>query len=733
MTSKIFLLTLLLSSSLFADKPAHYVGDKSCVACHAKEHKAWKGSHHKLAMMEANETSVKADFNNTTFNYNGIISSFYKKDGKFMVQTDGPDGKLHDYEISYTFGVYPLQQYMIKFPKGMIQVLDPTWDSRSKEEGGQRWYHIHKDDNVTAGDPLHWTGPNMNWNYMCADCHSTDLKKNYDAKKKEYHTTWNSINVSCEACHGPASIHLSWVKNKEQNLSNKGFPHTFGKSVKPWRERSETLKSFLQKQELNVCAKCHSRRSQLDDGFVPGDAFHDHYLPVGLDNNLYFPDGKIDDEVYMYNSFLQSKMYEAGVKCSDCHDAHSLERKGVGDKVCFSCHQSATYTAPSHHKHKSASKGASCISCHMPARTYMGVDSRNDHSFRVPRPDVSVEHPEVPNACNLCHTDKDATWATDAMKKWYGKVPLGKQNFSHALSSLRKNAADSPKELYAVLMSNAPTIAKAAVTEYLGNYPSKQTYMTTLQMLRNSDPMVRRSALIALEGFPLKMRIKETFKMLDDKIKIVRIEAARQLSTLKMGDLDAARKKKIETVLLEYKKTLDFTAERPETQLSLARYYEVEGSYEKAKVAYIEALRLQPIFVPAYINFSHFYQQRGQEKEAKKVLDEGIKKLPEMAVLYHTLGLWYVRAKEVDKANENLKRAFILDKSNARFAYIYAVSVGEKSPKKAIRILEKAYTLHEGDTGIISALSYYHKAIGNAEKSSAYEKKAKALQNFSVR
>ena len=730
--SKKIVIVLSLISSLFASE-ATYVGEKSCVQCHSDETHAWQGSHHDMAMMVANEESVKADFNNSTFNYNGIISTFYKKDGKFMVQTDGPDGKLHDYEISYTFGIYPLQQYMIKFPDGKIQVLDPTWDNRSKEEGGQRWYHIHPDDNVTAGDPLHWTGPNMNWNYMCADCHSTNLKKNYDAETKQYHTSYDIINVSCEACHGPASDHLKWTKNQDENVTAKGFPVSFKSSKKPWREKSDTLKSFIQEKELNVCAKCHSRRSQLDDDYVPGDAFHDHYLPVKLDNGLYFPDGKIDDEVYVYNSFLQSKMYAEGVTCTDCHDAHSLERKGVGDKVCFSCHQSDTYTATSHHKHKERSTGSSCIACHMPARTYMGVDSRNDHSFRVPRPDISVESKEVPNACNLCHTDKEASWSVDAMKKWYGKVPVGHQNFSHALKSLRSNAPDAPKSLYEVLTSDAPTLAKATVTEYLGNYPSKQTYITTLQMLRNNDPMVRRSALFALEYFPLKMRIKETFKMLEDSVKVVRTEAARQLMSIPVGDLDEVRKKTYEKVLLEYKNTLIFTAERPETQLSIARLHELEGKPDEAQKAYEEALRLQQQFVPAYINYSNFFKNEGKEQEAKEVIERGIKVLPKMAMLHHTLGLWYVRAKMSGEAEQSLKKASQLDKSNARFAYVYAVSVGEKSPKKAIKILEKTYTMHQGDISIISALAYYYKVTGNVEKSAAYEKKAKYLQNFSVR
>jgi len=493
-----FVLFTLLLSALVADNNATYVGDRSCIACHAKEVKEWKGSHHDLAMMEADEDSVKADFNNSIFTYNGMVSTFYKKDGKYMVNTEGPDGRLHDYEISYTFGIYPLQQYMIKFPDGKVQVLDPTWDNRSKEEGGQRWYHIHPDENVTAGDVLHWTGPNMNWNYMCADCHSTNLKKNYDAQTRSYHTTWDVINVSCEACHGPASEHIAWAKSKEKKLPHHGFSLSMQYKKGRWDVNTTTLKAEINRQEIEVCAKCHSRRTQLDEGFKPGEKFHEHYLPVTIDEGLYFPDGKIEDEVYVYNSFLQSKMYAKGVTCSDCHNPHTLNRRAEGDKVCFQCHKEQKYTAKKHHFHKEGSSGASCVNCHMPPRIYMGVDSRNDHSFRIPRPDISVAMPEVPNACNICHKDRNASWAADAVKKWYGKVPVGEQNFAHALQSLRHNMEDAPKQLYALLTSDAPTLAKATAIGYLGNYPAKQTYMTVLQMLRRSDAMTRRKALEAL-------------------------------------------------------------------------------------------------------------------------------------------------------------------------------------------------------------------------------------------
>ena len=725
---KIMLIILLFSITLYANK-AHYVGDKECISCHVKENHEWVGSHHDQAMMVADEYSVKADFNNTIFNYNGIISKFYKKNGKFMVETDGPDGKLHKYEIAYTFGIYPLQQYMIKFPDGKIQVLDPTWDNRSKAEGGQRWYHIHQDDNVTAGDPLHWTGPNMNWNYMCADCHSTNIKKNYDAESKSYNTTWALINVSCEACHGPASEHLLWSKKQKTSVKNKGFTQNFQTSTKPWRERSATLKAMMQKQELNVCAKCHSRRTQVSDDFKAGDKFSDHYLNVTLAENLYFSDGKIKDEVYVYNSFLQSKMYEEGVTCSDCHNVHSLKRKGVGDSVCFSCHTQAMYENKIHTKHENNEAG--CISCHMPSRIYMGVDERNDHSFRIPRPDLSVNS-KIPNACNNCHKDKSASWADKAMKKWYKNTPIGKQNFSHDLSNLRKNSKYAGDSLYKILLGTSPQIAKVTAITYLGRFPSKQTYTTTMQLLRNKVPAIRLAALKALESFPVKLRVRETFKLLDDKEMPVRIEAARQLSFIDRGELDDATSLKLKTAIAEYEKTLLFNADRAESQTALATLYTNLKEYSKAETAYIEALRIQKKYVPAYVNYASFLHKSRRDKEAYTLLTKGLEELGDSAALHHSLGLYYTRHKENIKALESLKIAANLEKNNEIYQYVYAVALSRTDIKKAINILQDSLAKYTGDLKILYALAYYYKKIGSNEQAKIYQEQADRIADFII-
>lgn len=725
-----YLLILLFPLFLYGS----YVGDEACKKCHAKEHKEWQGSHHDLAMKEVTSKNVLGDFNNATYSLNGTTSSFYKRGKKFFIKTDGEDGKLHEYEVLYTFGIYPLQQYLLKFSDGRFQIPDIAWDSRTKKEGGQRWFHIHADKVIKAGDVLHWSGPNFNWNYMCADCHSTNLKKNYDVSTQSYTTTFDSINVSCEACHGPASEHLQWAKNPTKNDGTLRAGLTIDLSAfskKRWKIEPQSGKPKLLEpidhSETELCAKCHSRRSTLDDNFVAGDTYENHYVPATLSETLYFSDGKIKDEVYVYGSFKQSKMYEAGVTCSDCHNSHTLERHAVGDNVCNQCHRRVDYDSQKHHKHSQGSAG--CIDCHMPARTYMGVDERNDHSFRVPRPDLSAET-DIPNACNNCHKDKDALWASESMKKWYGETPKGKQNFSHSFNALNKNSENALQSLYDVLLSDAPTIAKATTVGYLGRYPSKQTYTTTLQMLEKSDATLRLNALRALESFPLQYRVQKTFEMLDDPIKMVRVEAARQLSSIPQGQMDSKKEKKLQKAIAEYKETLIYNGERPESQTALGTLYDNLGDSVAAESAFKEAIRLQIQYIPAYINYAQYFQKRGDEKELKKIVQQGLKVLPDGALLHHTLGLHYIRVKEQEKALISLAEAAKLEPQNARYQYVYAVALAQENTNAAIDILEKSLLLHTGDVETLFALSYYHKQLGNNAKAEYYRQKAEKISRF---
>ncbi len=458
-----------------------FTGSMSCQKCHNSEYTQWMTSHHQLAMQKANDQSVLGSFSNSQFNYSnsqfnyrGITSRFYRKGDRFFVETDGPEGKLAEYEIIYTFGVTPLQQYLVKLDNGRLQALSIAWDSRTKSAGGQRWYHLYNDDypddNINSSHPLHWTKTSQNWNYVCADCHSTQLKRKFS--ENQYHTTWSEINVACEACHGPGKNHILWADSGgKSSISRKGLSIQFTErqgvswimdSLTGNAKRSQENKN---RTEIEVCGRCHSRRTPLTDGNLEADAVSqkllDRYRLQLLTENNYHPDGQPKDETYVYGSFLQSKMHQAGVTCSDCHNPHSLKPRQTGNGVCLQCHSTEKFNSSTHHFHSTLTSGGQCMECHAPAQHYMTVDRRHDHSFRIPRPDLSITT-GTPNACNNCHKDKDAQWAAGHIRKWYGTDhKSGHQVYAEPFFNARKGHPAAGRHLQELAVDNSiPDIAR---------------------------------------------------------------------------------------------------------------------------------------------------------------------------------------------------------------------------------------------------------------------------------
>ena len=703
-----------------------YVGKEQCATCHAQEAEAWSHSDHALAMQEASDKSVLGNFNDPKFTKDGVTSAFYKKDGKFYVRTDGPDGKLHDYELSYTFGYYPLQQYLVPFPNGRLQSLVLAWDSRAKDQGGQHWFHLYPNQKMPNTDPLHWTGPNQTWNFMCADCHSTNLRPNYDLAKNSYDTTWSEINVSCEQCHGPGSQHVAWARARK-NSTDKKVEGPNGLTVdlrtpdgswwlmKPgdvtmhWKGQPRT------RTELETCAPCHSRRRPIVSHYEPGQHFLDAYVPSLLEEGVYFADGQILEEDYEYGSFLQSKMYQKGVSCSDCHDPHTGKLPPVSlNQACGKCHLLAKFGAPEHHHHKAGSTGALCVNCHMPAKTYMVVDVRRDHSFRVPRPDFSVTH-GTPNACTQCHRDKPAKWAADAVVKWYGANRRQEPRFVAAMDAGRRGTLTAEKQLAALITdSEQPGIARATALSLLPQYVTSITFPAIQAGLNDTDALVRREAIRALEPLPPRDRLELAGPLLADPIRSVRIEAARLLAGTPSDLLQAEVKSSLDRATSEYIASEMATAERPESHINLALFDTQMGHVSEAENELQTALRLDPGSVPAMVNLADLYRMQNRDDQSEQWLEKAVAVAPDAAEPIHALGLLKVRQKQYPEALGLLARAAALLPGNVRYSYVYAVALNStRQTKKAITILEQAHNRRPADRDVLLALTTIERDSGN--------------------
>jgi predicted CXXCH cytochrome family protein len=550
----VVMLTLPEPMGARADQPAAFVGAQACAGCHTAQFDAWKGSHHALAMQLATTATVLGDIADARLEHFGVTTTFYRNGEKFMVRADGPDGALHDYPIAYTFGVYPLQQYLIGFPGGRLQALGIAWDSRPKEQGGQRWFELYPGQQLKPGDPLHWTGRDQTWNYQCADCHSTDLKKNYDLASNTYATSWTDLDVGCEACHGPGSRHVAWAK---AHTEGSAYPSGTDASrmgltnwLKPtdighWEMNPETgiarRTEKLVSTELETCAACHSRRKVIANNPTPGAPYLDAYLPALLESGLYRADGQIDGEVYEYGSFLQSRMHAAGVACANCHDPHSAKLRAEGNALCAQCHLPEKFDVAAHHHHRPGSTGGQCVNCHMPTKNYMVIDARRDHSIRVPRPDLSVSL-GTPNACTQCHADRPAQWATETVAGWYPGGPKTNAHYGTALHAGRIGTADAEQQLDRLILDQRqPAIPRASALPLLAPYASPASEPAIKAAIRDPDPLVRAAAPRALPGTPPPRLADAAAPLLSDPVRAVRIEAARALAATDLLALQGAR------------------------------------------------------------------------------------------------------------------------------------------------------------------------------------------------
>ncbi|MDE0959389.1 MAG: tetratricopeptide repeat protein [Planctomycetota bacterium] len=714
--SSLISLTLLWMGSLGAQQPPTHVGRAVCASCHQGEHSRWSGSHHDLSMLEVSDPASRAPFDGTEVSSGGVLSRFLQVDERPVIEVEDSSGKK-TLPVRYFFGTSPCQQVLVEGEKGRLQSFPIAW-ATPEAAGGARWYPLFPDEKTPAGDPLHWSGVLNNWNHMCAECHSTGMVKNYDLESDSFNTHWQELDVSCEACHGPGSDHVTWAKaTKEEReepryrRSPKGLPVQFHRDQATWvRPAGEKVARRSPKRihhdETETCARCHSRRTALVDGSVPGTPLSETHLLSLLDTSLYHPDGQILDEVYVHGSFLQSRMYAEGVTCSDCHEPHGGKLHIEGNSLCIGCHDPAIYDLPSHHHHTPKSTGASCIECHMVSRTYMGVDPRRDHSFRVPRPDLSIRI-GTPNACNDCHQDKENYWAAEKVREWFPDGRSGDFHWGEALHAARNNSPVAPELIRMVLEDEkTPGIVRATALAELTPFLNRTNSDLLSRSFTDSDPLVRRQAALALDGLPLEQTYGVLLDLLRDSSRIVRTVAAELLSPIQRelsADPQGAGLQ-LSRVLAEYISMQEINGDRPESHVNLGALATRRGDIEEAIRCYQEALKRTPSFGPASVNLADAFRTLDRDAEGIEVLQQAIERVPDDAGLHHALGLALVRVGKKEQALVALAQAVQLAPQSPRYALVHAVALDDGGQtKQAIAALQKARLLHPDDRWLKAA------------------------------
>ena len=529
---------------------------------------------------------------------------------------------------------------------------------------------------------------------MCAECHSTNLDKNYNAATDTFATAWSEINVGCEACHGPASNHVqmaaSGTLTSEHglllDLDDAGYTTWDMDVQRGIAARSEPrMRPPVQPE---ACGRCHSRRSVVADDYEYGLALLDTHMPSLLSDPLYYADGQIRGEVYVFGSFLQSKMYQAGVSCTDCHDPHaaSLKTQGAVSDVCSTCHLPAKFAIRDHHRH--APTEVECVDCHMPSTTYMQVDGRRDHSFRVPRPDLTVAT-AAPNACNTCHDDRTAQWAAATTSEWYGEP--ASQHFALAIHAANSADSQANEKLLAVVVdrSMAGIVRATALSLYRSPLTTEQA-QSVRNALGDADPLVRVGALRSLSILPPETVVQWAAGLLEDPVRAVRLAAFDAISPIQ-GVLPATSMRAFERVMQEFVATQAAIAERPEAHANLGNAYAARGDFASAERSYRFALDREPRASAIRVNLADLYRQLGRDAEAEVVLRAGLESDRDNAALHHSLGLLLVRSQRNEEALSELALAAELTPAVPRYIYVYAIALNSLGDsRRALDIIATA-------------------------------------------
>jgi len=683
-------LEVVIHSVEAAGQQAEFIGSSLCVECHQREYTNWQQSDHYRAMQPADTNNVLGDFDNVTVEFHGNQTRLFQKGNNFKVATTGKNGIPGIFPIKYTFGHYPLQQYLVDIGKGHLQALNIAWDSRSEAEGGQRWFHLQAGENITPQHPFFWARHFQNSNSRCIECHSTNFRKNFDPNNSSYDTSWSEMGVGCESCHGPASEHLALATAGQLDGTHSGFDRQRVPGLSwEFREDDDIASPIGIKNDADIdtCGGCHSRRSSTADA-IPGAAFHYQYRLALLESGLYFSDGQINEEVYVMGSFLQSKMHSKGVTCSNCHNPHSGRLVAEGNALCAQCHKPASFDTPVHHRHQQGSAGSQCVNCHMPERLYMSVDLRRDHSFTTPDPLLSTKS-NAPNACTSCHRGKTDNWAGLAMKDW------GVADKQNTWAAINRGLERQDSLIFKDYALNSPalnlaSIRQATLASKLAAFPSRLAVETISRQLTNPDTLIRRAAVSALQGMPVQVRWQLLEPLIEDPVKVIRLEVASGLADalLQLTGKDAER---LGTLIDEYRESLDYNADMPAGQLSIGNLEARLGYSILAENAYLRALEIESHFVPALINLSDFYRSSGRDPESRKLLLDALLVAPDSAVTHHAYGLFLVRAGKQEQALEYFETAIRQEDATARHTYVYAVALDSRGQTdQAMKVIEQA-------------------------------------------
>lgn len=691
-----------------SSEPKGYAGSQSCRECHEKFYQLWSTSRHGLAMQpytaEFARTQLAAQQKDVVIGKTRYRAEMGK--GQGWVTETGPGGKKK-YPIVHVLGGKNVYYLLTPFDRGRLQTLPVAYDVHKKEWFDTAASGIRHFPGGAAGEQVSWKDSAYTFNTSCHSCHVSQLTSNYDLKPDTYHTTWAEPGINCEACHGPSAEH------------NRVFREA-PKGQKPEDIRIISWKTFSPEQKNAACSICHAKMSPVTATFAPGDRFFDHFDLATLEDPDFYPDGRDLGENYTYTSWLMSPCAKAGqLHCVSCHTSSGRYRFKAEEKAndaCMPCHEKHVKDATAHTRHKEGTPGNKCVSCHMPMTSFARMN-RTDHSMLPPTPTATMAC-QSPNACNLCHTDKDAAWADKYVREWR---PRDYQAPLHQRASLidagrKRDWSKLPEMLSYITRKDRDEVFATSFIRMVPASGDPRVVPVMLQAVKDPSPLVRAAAAEALQQVPTKEALQALVEAAGDDFRLVRVRASSSLAGQPGLSLDEAQKKTVEAANEEHLTSLLSRPDQWGSLYNLGNYYLNRGDFKQAVASYDTALKLEPRAVLAMVNESIAYARLGENQRSSDALQRALKVAPDNAAVNFNMGLLKAEQNDLKQAEAYLRAALKTDPQMAQAAYNLCVITGKDRLDEAIGFCRKANALRPDDPRYAYTLAFYLDQHGDKDE-----------------
>jgi len=687
-----------------------YVGSATCASCHKKFYELWSTSFHGLAMQRFTPALARSSGFSTSpaIRIGDVTYTAELTDQGGSILEKSSAGE-HRYPIEFTLGGKNVFYFLTSLDRGYLQVLPLAFDVRDKSWiDSTRSMTMH--ENFSRSEPVHWRDRALTFNTSCYGCHVSQIETNYSPSTDSYHTTWLEPGINCETCHGPAGKHVSLYQAAEKS----------GKS--PDELGLISFRDLSHAQRNDSCASCHAKASSITGGFRIGDKFYDHFSLAAYENPDYYPDGRDIGENYTFTSWSLSPCVKSGkLDCTHCHTSSGRYRFAKGDPnaACLPCHEDRVKNAAAHTHHKADSPGNRCISCHMPMTDYARM-RRSDHSMRPPAPALTLAF-QSPNACNLCHKDKDAKWADKLVREWHSddyQAPILAQ--ATLIDAARKHDwSKLPQMLAYIRDSSHDPVFTASLIRLLFSCPDPQKFAVIESAVKDPSPLVRASAIDVLSQHldtPTANLIAEATK---DDTRLVRIRAASALSVVPLASIDEPLRAPVQSATQEYIASLSTRQDDFAQHLNLGNFHANRRELTEAAAEYERAAALRSGVAAPLVNASVIYSQLGNLDKAEDALRRAIAADPGEPAAHFNLGLLLAEKNQTAEAEKELRKALQLDKSNAAAAYNLAVLIAPQNPGEALSLAKQAAASEPANPKYATAVAYYQQQLGKRPSSAS--------------